>query len=140
MHGFVLTDDALMQLVFQVGELLHLALHHLLDRDARPRGHHLGDLVFGDLLLQDRAVLLLADKRLLRRLQALLQLGNGGIAQLGSSRKVAFARDALLFGLCTLQVGLERLHVFNDVFLVAPLGLATIEILPRVRDIAAQRL
>ena len=140
MHGLVLADDALMQLVFQVGELLHLALHHLLDRDARPCGHHLGDLVFGDLLLQNRAVLLLADKRLLRRLQALLQLGNGGIAQLRSARKVALARDALLFGLGAFQVGLERLHVLDDVFLVAPFGLAAVEILLRVRDVAAQRL
>ena len=140
MHGLVLADDALMQLVFQVGELLHLALHHLLNRDARPRGHHLGDLVFRHLLLQDRAVLLLADKRLLRRLQALLQLGNGGITQLGGARKVALARDALLFGLGAFQVGLERLHVLDDVFLIAPFGLAAVEVLLRARDVTAQRL
>ena len=139
-HGFVLADDALMQLALQVGELLHLALHHLLNRDARPRAHHLGDLVFGHLLLKDRAVVLLHVESLFGFLQALLQRGDRGVAQLGRARKIALARDALLFGLGAFKVGLERLHVLDDVLLVAPFGLAMVEVFLSGGDVAAQRL
>ena len=56
--GLVLADHPLVQLLFQVHQLGHLSLHHLLHGDARPGAHHFGDLVVGHFLLEDGAVLL----------------------------------------------------------------------------------
>ena len=54
----LLTDDALAQLLLHAEELLHLALEHLADGDARPLGDDRGDVLIGDLLLQVRGLLL----------------------------------------------------------------------------------
>jgi hypothetical protein len=43
--GLVLADDALVQALFHLQQLLGLGLHHLADGDARPLGDHLGDVV-----------------------------------------------------------------------------------------------
>ena len=99
---FVLADDALMQLVLEIDELLHLALHHLGHGDAGPGGHHLGDLLLRYLLLEDGAVLLLVVECLLCLLQLALQLGDAAVADLGGLHQVAFAGCALLFGLRSL--------------------------------------
>ena len=45
LHGLVLADDALAELVFHVHELLALAFEHLVDRDAGPARDDLRDVV-----------------------------------------------------------------------------------------------
>ncbi len=45
MDGLFLADDALVQALFHVQQLLRFGLHHLVDRDAGPLGDHLGDVV-----------------------------------------------------------------------------------------------
>src|SRR5262249_61282385 len=47
----VLTDDALVEALLHVDELLDLALEQLVDRDLRPGGDDGGDVVLVDLLL-----------------------------------------------------------------------------------------
>ena len=59
------------QLVLHVEQLLALALEHLVDGNAGPARDHLGDLLGGDLLLQDAWPLGLAAS-----CQLLLQLGD----------------------------------------------------------------
>ena len=52
-HGLdrlVLADDALVEPLLHLDELLELALHQLRDRDPGPGGDDLGDVVGGDLL------------------------------------------------------------------------------------------
>ena len=43
--GFVLTDDALVEFLFQMEQFLLLALHHAAHGDARPARNHFGDVV-----------------------------------------------------------------------------------------------
>ena len=52
----VLADDALVQALLHVDELLDLALHEPADRDAGPLGDDLGDVLGGDLLLEEAGV------------------------------------------------------------------------------------
>src|SRR3972149_5307571 len=49
-HRFGLANDALLELVFHVQELLALAGQHLLDRNAGPARHDLGDFLLADRL------------------------------------------------------------------------------------------
>ena len=51
-HGLVLVDHPLVQPLLHVDQLLDLALHEPGDRDARPLGHDLGDVLFVHLFLQ----------------------------------------------------------------------------------------
>src|SRR5690606_38180608 len=53
----LLTDHALAQAVLHLREALDLALEHLLDGDAGPLGDHRGDVVLGDLLAEEAALL-----------------------------------------------------------------------------------
>jgi hypothetical protein len=55
-HGFdrlVLADDAVVEPLLHLDELLDLALHELGHRDAGPRRDDLGDVVGGDLLAEE---------------------------------------------------------------------------------------
>ena len=51
-HRLVLADDALVQLVLQVQQLLHLARQQPRHRDAGPAADHRGDVLLVDLLLE----------------------------------------------------------------------------------------
>ena len=139
-HSLVLADDAALQHFLQVDELFHLALHHLGHRDARPGGHNGGDLLFGNLFLQDGAVLLLHLHGFLGHVQLLLQLRNARVANLGGELQVALAGGALLIELSAFELGLEVLHANDGVLLVLPLGLLGIERFLGGRDVVAQLL
>ena len=51
-HGLLLANHPGVELLLKLQQFLHLALHQLGDRNPRPLGDHLGDVVFGDLLAQ----------------------------------------------------------------------------------------
>ena len=59
-HRLVLADHPLVQHLVEAQQLLALALHQPRDRDARPAGDDLGDLVLGHLLAQQARSALLA--------------------------------------------------------------------------------
>ena len=52
LNGLVLADDALVQPLLHVDELLDLALHQPADRDVRPLADDFGDVFLVDLFLQ----------------------------------------------------------------------------------------
>ena len=53
--GFVLADHALVQLVFEVQQLLHLAFQQSGDGNAGPAAHHFGDVLLVHFLLDEAA-------------------------------------------------------------------------------------
>ena len=80
LDGLVLTDDALVQPLFHLEQLLDLALHQLADRNAGPAADDRGDVFLVDFLLEHAAAggearLAVADLLLERRQPAVLQLG-----------------------------------------------------------------
>ena len=90
--GLVLADDAPVQALLHVDELLDLALHQAADGDAGPARDDLGDVLGVDLLLEEAGV---AVGALLGRVgELVLELGDLAVAQLG----------------CALQVGLALRH------------------------------
>src|SRR5579875_3371425 len=95
-HGddrFVLTDDALPQLLFHVQQLVALACEHLLDRDPGPARHDGGDVLLGHRLFEHA--------RLLGRLdlfELALELGDDAVGQLAGPAPVAAALHDFKFG------------------------------------------
>src|SRR3546814_9200595 len=90
-HGLdrlVLADHASMQRLFHVQQLLALALEHLAHRDAGPARDDLGDLLGGDLVLQQREALGL---RLLGGLELLLQRSEEQTSELQSLMRISYA-------------------------------------------------
>src|SRR6185369_3363917 len=91
-HGadsFVLTDDALVQPLLHVDQLLGLALEQAADRDPGPGAHYLGDVLGADLLLEQRRAGLHLLEPGHRGLQLVLQLGQVAVGQLGGALQVA---------------------------------------------------
>ncbi len=82
LDGLVLADDALVQALLHVDELLDLALEQAADRDAGPAGDDLGDVVGVDLLLEE------ARRAAARRC---LGLGELALRARGSRRSAAAA-------------------------------------------------
>ena len=99
--GFVLADHALVQLVFQVQQLLHFAFEQLGHRDAGPAADDFGDVLLVDLFLDEPRPALLARQARFRLLQLALEAGELAVLQLGGVVEVV-----LPLGLLDLDLGL----------------------------------
>ena len=129
-HGLVLTDHALVQLRFHAQQLLALAFQHLRHRNPGPAADHLGDLVLGDLVLEQGEDLLIGALTLR---QLLFQLRNAPVLQLTHLGQILGTAGALelvarLFQLL-LDLGLagdRRLLALEDLLQIRqfPLELA----------------
>ena len=118
-----------MKLVLKVLELFHLALHHLGYRNAGPRRNYLGNLVRGDLFLEDSAVFLLGEKGFFCLIVFALKLWNGAVTKLRCLRQITLAGHAFHLRLCVLNLGLQVLYQVNCTTLVLPVGLHAIQLL-----------
>ena len=134
----VLADDALVQALLHVDQLLGLPLEQPVDRDAGPAGDGGGDVVLVDLLLDHRV-----GRPALALGELALERGQLAVADLGDALQVAFALGAL--GLHPQLVdpprrvldALERLLLLRPasgerVALLLRLGERTLERLPRL--------
>ena len=114
-HRFILPDHAAVQDLFEMQQLVPLALHQPRYGDTRPALHDAGDLLVRHLVPQIAAVVLLTFR--LRRLQLLLQRGQRAVFQLGSAVEIvvllgAFDLRAQLFDLRTQALHLTDLRLF----------------------------
>ena len=127
-HSLVLTDDPLVQHIIQMQQLLALALHQLLYRDASPACHDAGDFLIGHAVTQ-QAVLLLGGSYLFLFGQLLLQLGQLAVFQFGGLVQVVLALGFLDGGIGLLDLLAQSLHLANGVLLVLPLCLHAAELI-----------
>ena len=110
-HGLdrlVLADDPLVEALLHVDELGHLAFEELGDRDPRPRGHDLGDVVRVDLLLEQATRTVEGGDRRLLLAESLLELDQGAVLELGCAAVVGLALDLLDPRLERLELRLGR--------------------------------
>ena len=129
-----------MKLVLKVLELVHLALHHLGNRNASPRRNYLGNFVRGDLFLEDSTVFLLGEKSFFCLIVFTLKLWNGAVTKLGCLRQITLAGHALHLHLCVLNLGLQVLYQVNCSALILPVGLHAIKLLLRRSNLCAKVL
>ena len=106
LHGFVLADDALADLLLHLEQLLALAFQHAVDRNAGPARHDLRDVVGGDRLLDDGAGVLAFDV-----LQLLFKLGDAAIGQFAGALILAAPLRVGEFDAQRVELGLELLRV-----------------------------
>mmetsp|Transcript_30558 Transcript_30558/g.85596 ORF Transcript_30558/g.85596 Transcript_30558/m.85596 type:complete len:232 (+) Transcript_30558:807-1502(+) len=112
-HGLLLPDHPLVQLVGQVQQLLALRLGQLLHGDARPACHDLSDVLLGHLLAQHAGAGPLLQLRL-RLLQLLLQVVQGAVLELGGPVQVVLPLRLLhldVDGVDLLAHLLDEVHV-----------------------------
>ena len=129
-----------MKLVLKVLELVHLALHHLGHRHASPRRNYLGNLVRGDLFLEDSAVFLLGEKGFFCLIVFALKLWNSAVTKLRCLRQITLAGYTFHLRLCVLNLGLQVLYQVNCTALVLPVGLHAIQLLLRCSNLCAKVL
>ncbi len=106
MHGLLLADDALGQLVLHAQQLFLLAFEHAVDRHAGPARHDLRDVVGGDRLLHHGAALLLA----FDLLELLFELRDAAIGQFAGALVLAFALRIGEFDAQLVELVLELLR------------------------------
>src|SRR5262252_3257384 len=98
---FVLADDTSRQRLLHVQELFLLALQHLRDRNAGPLGDHFGDLFLGHLVAYQGRRLVLGD---FRSGQALLELRDLAVLELGHAAEIARATSSVELELCAIDL------------------------------------
>ena len=108
----VLADDAFVQALLHVDQLLGLALEQAADGDAGPARDDLGDVVGVDLLLEEhagrrRAVAAARASRCFVLGELAFELGDLAVAQLGGALQVGFALGALGLDARLLEALLE---------------------------------
>ena len=89
--GFVLTDNAGVEFVFEMQELFALALEHAGDGDARPAAHHVGDVVGRDLFFHHGLGALALEEGVVEFGDLTFQLLQTAVANFGHLAVVAFA-------------------------------------------------
>src|SRR5262249_28086020 len=110
LDGLVLADDALVQLVGEMDELLALALDQLGDWDAGPTRHDLRDVLLVDLLLEQALLALRIVRLRLLGPESALELGELAVLQLGGLVQVVLSLGLLdrLLGLLDLLLEIPQ--------------------------------
>src|SRR5438094_789686 len=102
--GFLLANDALVQVLLHPQELGDLALEELRDRDTGPLGDDIGDVLWRHLLGEHLLVLLQVCEPLLSARDLLFDAGDGAVLELGRLRIVRGALGALDVGADGLEL------------------------------------
>ena len=120
-NGLVLPDDALMDALFHVDELLDFSLHQTADRDVRPLADDVGDVLLVDLFLEHRLALLGRRRNaLLFGAHHPLELGQTAVLQLGRLAIVAAALRALDLQAQLLELFLELALALDGFLFLLP--------------------
>ncbi len=120
--GLVLADDALVQPLLHMDELLDLPFHEVGDGDTRPAAHHLRHVLFVHLLLQEA----LASRLLLGRFrlrQAPFELREAPVLEGCRLLVVGPALGGLDFGAGGVDLFLEPPYLLDGALLFLPLRL-----------------
>ena len=117
--GRLLAHDPLLEVLLEVEELLHLALHEAAHRHAGPLGHDLGDVLLVDLLLQHAQPALELVEALAGLVDPALELGDEAVADLGGPLEVGLA---LHVGPSPLQLLLQGADGADGVLLGLPVA------------------
>ena len=137
-HRLVLPDDAPVQLLLEVDELLHLALHQPRDGDPRPGADDLGDVLLGDLLVQHLPVALELLERRVVPLELPLELDERAEPQLRRTLEVALALGAVERGAGLLDRLLAVADRLDQLLLVLPVRDHPRRPLPQVGEVALE--
>ncbi len=129
-----------MQHLFEVYQLLDLALHEPRDGDAGPPSDDLGDVLLVDLLLEDPHLGLERLERVLLLRHLGLELGEPAVAELGRLFEVTGPLGALGVGLGLLDERLRVLDGCDALLLQLPVGVEPVELLTQVGELLLDRL
>ncbi len=125
----VLADDAPVQGLLEMQQLLHLALEQLAHRDAGPAADDLGDVFLVHFLFQQPRAGLGLFELLLGLGQLLLELGELAVLQLGGPVQVVLALGALDLDLDLLDLLAQGAQLLDVLLLGAPAGLEGLRLL-----------
>ena len=136
----VLTDDALVEHLFEPHELRQLAFHQPGHGDAGPFGDDLGDVLLVDLFLQHGAVALQLAEPLRHRVDLTLDHRNVAVAELGRALEIAVALGALGVEARLLQPFLAGLDRRDRVLLRLPVRDHAVAVLLQRLELCLQQV
>ena len=125
-HGddrLVLADDALVEALLHVNQLLDFAFHQPADRDVGPLGDDLGDVLLVDFFLEHPLALLHFGEAGLLLLDLPLELGQLAVLQLGRLRVVARSLRLLDLETHALELFFHLSRALDGFLLLLPVRL-----------------
>ena len=135
LDSFILPNDALMQRVLKVEQLLALAFHQLRHRDARPAADDSGDFLLRHLVAQQAVLALgLLSDGFLRR-QFLLELRQLAVLQFCRLVQVVLTLGAFHFSVHALDFLAQLVHLRDGVLFAFPLRLHLVELVALLRQL-----
>ena len=123
LDGFILTDDAGVQHIFEMQQLLALARQHLRHRDARPAADDLCDILFADFFFEQAVVLGLRRNDGLFFLELLLELWQLAVLEFRHAVEVVGALGGFHLAVHAVNLFLDGADAQDGVLLRLPLGL-----------------
>src|SRR6185437_4211639 len=131
-----LADDPIRQLLVELRESFTFALEHSRNRNTRPARDHFGDVVGGDLLLEELRSAVTARELVLRLPHALLELRDAAVGDLGGLREIAAACGLLGFDARLIDLLLDLADAAQHLLFLLPLGLHRAGTLAQFGEIA----
>ena len=135
LDSLILADDALVQPLLHVDELLDLALEQPGHRNPRPRGHDCSDVILVDLFLHHRRL-----GALLALDELLLELGENPVLDLGDAGEVPGTLLAVGLHAQLVDLPLDVGHALQRVLLARPARGELVSHALRVRELALEWL
>ena len=137
LHGLVLADDALVEQLAEVQDLLALTLAQLCDGDARPLGDDVCYLLLGDGVVHHGVALALLGL-LLRLCKLTLKRREVRVFELCGLLVLVVELGVLDVGVELFELGLEVLDLVHAVLLAVPARLHLVELILEVGQLLAQ--
>ena len=139
-YGFVLPDDTVVEFLFQMQQLVALALHHLAHRDARPAAYHIGNVFCGYLFFHHGFGALCLYKLVLHILDVLLQCLQFSVTDFCHTSIVAFPFGFFRLEFQILNLLLVLLYAVQQLFFALPFGLEVLFLFLQFGNVAVQLL
>ena len=125
-HGLILADDALVERIFEMQQLVALALHEAGSGDAGPALDDLGDLLLCDLVAQQTRLLAVL-RQFFLLLELLFRLGQVAVFELRGLFEVVALLGGFDVAVQLLDLLTQLLHAADGVLFVFPFGLHGVE-------------
>ena len=135
---FVLADDAMVQTVFHLDQLLDFAFHQPADGDVRPLADDVRDILLVDFFLQHALALLQLGQLQLLVLDLFLELRHAAVLQLRGLRVVAGALRPLNLDAQRFLILFQLARSLNRVFLLLPVRRELRALFLRIRELLLQ--
>ncbi len=133
-YGFVLTDDALVQLFVEPQQFLHFAFEEFRNGDAGPAAYDRGNIFLVDLFLEQARLAVAASQGRFFLLELFFKAGEFAVPQLGGAVEVVLTLGLFDLGLGGLDLPAQLAEFSDGGFLCLPARFDAVALGAQIRE------